>query len=140
LVERYFYFHSETFKVPIFLEKKGHNSWTVNVNFTIIEKRKWLQVIWFKLIWQAIKSLLHCQYTRICKFLMAMKWISCKINHNMFHSFHCLIQNLECRGICDHQKHLFKFEKIWLSVTFIFIQKPLQSPPSKRKRAIIHER
>jgi hypothetical protein len=31
--------------------------------------------------------------TRICKFLMAMKWISCKINHNMFHSFHCLIQN-----------------------------------------------
>jgi hypothetical protein len=27
----------------------------------------------------------------------------CKINHNMFHSFHCLIQNLECGGICDHQ-------------------------------------
>ena len=41
--------------------------------------------------------------TRICKCLMAMKWISCKINHNMFHSFRCLIQNLECRGICDHQ-------------------------------------
>jgi hypothetical protein len=30
---------------------------------------------------------------------MAMKWISCKINHNMFHSFHCLIPNLECGGI-----------------------------------------
>ena len=41
--------------------------------------------------------------TRICKFLMAMKWISCKINHYMFRSFHCLIQNLECRGICEHQ-------------------------------------
>jgi hypothetical protein len=41
--------------------------------------------------------------TKICKFLKAMKWISCKINHNMFHSFHCLIQNLECEGICDHQ-------------------------------------
>jgi hypothetical protein len=25
--------------------------------------------------------------TRICKFLMDMKWISCKINHNIFHSF-----------------------------------------------------
>ena len=24
-------------------------------------------------------------------------------SYNMFHSFHCLIQNLECRGICDHQ-------------------------------------
>ena len=34
--------------------------------------------------------------TRICKCLMAMKWISCKIYHNMLHSFHCLIQNLEC--------------------------------------------
>ena len=29
----------------------------------------------------------------------------------MFHSFHCLIQNLECEGICDHQINFLQFLK-----------------------------
>jgi hypothetical protein len=42
--------------------------------------------------------------------------------------------------ITEPTHRLFKFEKIWLRVTFIFIQKPLKSLSSKKKRAIIHER
>jgi hypothetical protein len=57
LVERYFYFHPETFKVSIFSEKKGHNSWTVNVNFTIIEFNLYFMVhriaLKFEKIWSS---------------------------------------------------------------------------------------
>lgn len=40
------------------------------------------------------KKFITVSITKICKFLMAMKLISCKINHNLLHSFSCLIQNL----------------------------------------------
>ena len=44
------------------------------------------------------------------------------------------------RKIKVHIHMVLKFEKIWLSITFIFIQKSLKSLSFQRKRAIIHER
>jgi hypothetical protein len=80
------------FKVPLNQIFSNFNTMLYTIKYRLSTIRVYFSFTVHKLL----------SITRICKILMAMKWISCKINHNMFHSFHCLIQNLECGGICDH--------------------------------------